>query len=437
MIYIGVGSNLGDRLENLRKAVSLLKARCFSSLEISIVIETKAILPEGAPTAWDTPYLNMVVCGESNDTPEVLLKKLKQIERDIGRPDSYERWSPRMIDCDILLMDNCVLQAPKLNLPHPELFKRDFLIHLFASLHPNACYQPQDGSLYVGKTFAEIACECATLPSCFVRSFVLEPHFVGIVNITPDSFSDGGSYFKPQDAIQQIMKLWHDGATVVELGGQSTRLNAKLISHEEEYARLQPVFEILNGESQRHAIKVGLDSFSAETIRKILQNYSIAWINDQKGALDDLTLSMIAESGCKFVAMHAVTIPHDKNRLLSFQEPPIIAVSRWAEQTLEKLTRFGFSEKNIVLDPGVGFGKTPYQNLSLLRDIEILKKFSCQILVGHSRKSYMTTFSPLPAAERDIETLAASAYLARMGIDYLRVHDVISHQRFFVADKIL
>ena len=104
---------------------------------------------------------------------------------------------------------------------------------------------------------------------------------------------------------------------------------------------------------------------------------------------------------------------------------------------IEKLISLGFSLDQIIIDPGLGFAKSPYQNLSLLKNIRLLKKLPCQILVGHSRKSYINSFSQASILERDLETIAISQALHNLKIDYLRVHNVVDHQRFFVATSIL
>jgi 2-amino-4-hydroxy-6-hydroxymethyldihydropteridine diphosphokinase/dihydropteroate synthase len=175
MIYISIGSNMGNRFSHLQKAAQLLQERYFKNLKSSIILETKAILPNDAPPQWNKPFLNMVVYGSCSSSPEELLKGLKQIECDIGRPQVYEKWAPRVIDLDILLWDDLTLDTPYLKIPHPELINRPFLLHLMAMLSPMAV---------VNKTFGTIN---PNIKDCFLRSFTLSPELVGIVNITPDS----------------------------------------------------------------------------------------------------------------------------------------------------------------------------------------------------------------------------------------------------------
>jgi 2-amino-4-hydroxy-6-hydroxymethyldihydropteridine diphosphokinase / dihydropteroate synthase len=135
MIYISLGSNLGDRLSYLEHAVHLLTARYLKNCECSIILETECILPEDAPSDWNKPYLNMVVKAQSDLSPNALLQGLKQIEHEIGRPKIYKRWSPRIIDLDILLWEGVTIQTPLLTIPHPELANRPFLHQLLKELN--------------------------------------------------------------------------------------------------------------------------------------------------------------------------------------------------------------------------------------------------------------------------------------------------------------
>lgn len=426
MIYISLGTNIGNRLFHLQKAIQHLKEKVFSWLEESIVIETPALLKPNSPNEWDKPYLNMIVRGKTHLSAPALLSTLQTIEQMMGRPADHKKWAPRIMDLDILLYDQEVIQTPKLNIPHPEILNRPFWLHLMAMLGPEAVLPN-----FPSTTLGELAHR--TLPSSpvFTQSFVLNPQLVGVVNITPDSFSDGGLYFRPEAAIEQILKLHQDGATVIEIGAQSTRPGAPVISPEEEYERLLPVLEGIKPSLQTQEILLSLDSYSPATILKTIKQFPIAWINDVQGNLSADVLSEIADHNCRFVAMHSLGIPPGKeNILLNLNQ-----IDEWAKQTIKKLKACGFSESHIILDPGIGFGKSAYQNLWLLEQVQHLKTFQCPILMGHSRKSYIQAFSNSKVQDRDLETIAISDSLHSAGADYLRVHNIAAHQRFWVAKK--
>lgn len=414
MIYIALGSNLGHRLACLEQAVALLRERYLKNVTCSIVLETKSILPDGAPLEWDKPFLNMIVSGQCDLSPETLLQGLKQIEQEMGRPKAYERWSPRIIDLDILLWDDIVVNTPDFIVPHPELNNRPFLLHLLKMMNPTGEYKMVE---------AEIL---------FTQAFVLSPKLIGVVNLTPDSFSDGGLYDDRDRAVAQALKLSSEGASIVELGAQSTRPGACIQSPEEEFGRLKPVLEAILPFMTDGTLAISIDTFWPEVIRKILEYYPIAWINDVKGELDDATLKLIASHQCSLVIMHSMGVPPHKSVVIPDDHHPIEIIGQWAEKSIERLLKLGFSQDSIIIDPGIGFGKSASQNLLLLQRVEVLKKWGCKVLVGHSRKSFMASFTKAEAADRDIETIAISALLQHK-VDFLRVHNVADHMRFFVT----
>ncbi|HJD67110.1 MAG TPA: dihydropteroate synthase [Rickettsia endosymbiont of Bembidion lapponicum] len=435
MIYISIGSNLGNRLLNIKKALNLLKNHGFVLIKQSIIFETQAILPSNANSSWDKPYFNMVVQGTTALLPNALLTVLKKIEQQIGRKENYDKWCPRVIDLDILLWDSYHLDLPDLKIPHSQLLNRPFLIHLIASLSIECRYICPNNNLYNDKTFAEIAHLIEN--QGVIRSLILNPQFVGILNITPDSFSDGGLSFHKEDAVKNFVHLMDAGSSMIDLGAQSTRPSAFMISEDEEYTRLDSVLEELKGVIEKTEALISIDSFSPEVIKRILKKYPVHCINLVKTNLDNDTLRLIADYNCKIVIMHSLTVPPQKQQCLDFDKSPIISLNIWAEQEIAKLEKCGFDRKDIIFDPGIGFGKSVYQNLHILQNIQEFKKLECEILVGHSRKSYISTFYNSIAKERDLETIAISKYLAENGVNYLRVHNVEDHQRFFAAKQIV
>ncbi len=357
----------------------------------------------------------MIVYGSCSSSPEELLKGLKQIECDIGRPQVYEKWAPRVIDLDILLWDDLTLDTPDLKIPHPELVNRPFLIHLMAMVNKTFAFNVQD---------------------CFSKSFTISPKLMGIVNITPDSFSDGGLYYDANRATKQALQLVSDGASIVDLGAQSTRPGASIKTPEEEYERLKPVLDNLSDYMKNGDIEVSIDSFWPDVILNVLKHYNIAWVNDQKGDLSSNTLKEVASSGCSVVIMHSLSIPPHKDNIIPHDIDPIDIINNWAEESINRLLALGFDESSIIIDPGIGFGKSMYQNIQILRSIETLQNFGCKVLVGHSRKSFISSFSIESPSNRDLETIAISAILQNK-VDFLRVHNVRDHMRFFVAQAVL
>jgi 2-amino-4-hydroxy-6-hydroxymethyldihydropteridine diphosphokinase/dihydropteroate synthase len=134
MIYLSIGSNLGERDKNLRLAVNLLQQVALQNIKCSPMLATEAIMLPGSPADWNRPYLNVVLKGQSGLLPEALLQEIKRIEKTVGRLAEYDKWSPRIIDIDILLWDNLCINTSDLVIPHPELYNRKFLEYLLGLL---------------------------------------------------------------------------------------------------------------------------------------------------------------------------------------------------------------------------------------------------------------------------------------------------------------
>jgi len=224
-----------------------------------------------------------------------------------------------------------------------------------------------------------------------------------------------------------------DGAEIIDIGAQSTRPGGiDIIGPEKEYERLAPILDGLRGIDAQ----ISIDTYHPELILKLLREYKIDWINDVTGNLDENILQEIAAVGCKIVTMHSLSVPPSRNKILSHEQSPLVQMRIWGEMMLERMLKCGFAAQDLILDPGIGFGKSIYQNLAIIREAKKLQTDGAKILIGHSRKSFISGFSPQNASCRDLETTAISYNLARHGVDFLRVHNVEDHHRLLVASKI-
>lgn len=407
---------------------------CFQDLRVSIVFETEALLPANAPASWNLPYLNVVALGKTCLAPHALFARLRNIETEMGKQFGAPRWSPRLIDLDILAWEKQVFSDEVLSVPHKELLNRPFLLNLMATLQPNWCY-PDPASTYYDLSLTEILHKHVFSDAKIIQAVMPFPQMVGIVNVTPDSFSDGGKYLQVDKAVLRMEELTKQGASVIDIGAQSTRPGALRVSSGEEWQRLEPLFQFLAKDFAYRLAKPGisLDTYYPEVIEKALQHYPIDWINDVEGNEDAAYLELVAKSGCKIVINHSLSIPPTSANLIAFDVSPILTVKEWAQKKIEKLAEFGISKNKIIVDPGIGFGKTVFQSLSLLKDIKCLRELGCEILVGHSRKSFLNYITSKPSKERDLETIGISHHLYKEGVEYLRVHDVESHMRVLSA----
>jgi dihydropteroate synthase len=243
------------------------------------------------------------------------------------------------------------------------------------------------------------------------------PALVGILNVTPDSFSDGGRYFSPEDAVRAAHVLAESGADIIDIGAESTRPNATPISADEEWNRLQPVLEGLKDFS----VPLSIDTRHPETARRALA-YGAAWINDVSGLANPEMLQVVKDSAASLVLMHSLTVPADSNITLDNGADPVVEVMHWAEQRFDALEREGIARERIIFDVGIGFGKTAAQSWTLLNNIAAFHAFGVPLLVGHSRKSF------LGSTDRDATTLDVSRRMVAAGVQYLRVHDIAAHQ---------
>lgn len=388
-VCLSLGSNLGNRIKNLQQALSCIKS-FFLIRKISHIIETKALLLPDSAKDWNIPYCNMVVRGETNLSPQELLVQIKKVEENLGRDLKAPRWSPRIIDIDIIYYENIYINNELLNIPHKEIKNRDFLQYLLREIGYKEFYENNYSAL---------------------NHFVITPKLVGILNITPDSFSDGGKFFSVKNAELQARKLYKDGATLIDIGAQSTRPGYKEVPPKVEIKRLSETLERCKDISE----SICIDTYSDEVAEYVIKKHNIKWINDQNSSFTSKTIKMFAENDIKLIIML-------KGTNIS-----------WFKSRINELTNLGIKSENIIVDPGIGFGKSAMQSLNFIKNIRRIKNLGHEIFIGHSRKSFISQLSIAPAPERDIETIAISDFLAKAGVDYLRVHNVEKHMRFFVA----
>ncbi len=431
MVILGLGSNVGDRLAHLRQALALLKKIPDLNVQhISPIYISNALLPDNAPAEWDMPYLNLALRCETTLQPLALLKQLKNIEWSIGRKPEVRHWGPRIIDIDILAWGDLVIQTEELTVPHESLQSRPFALWPLADVAPLWVF-PLAGE-NAGKTAAQMAEQwgsrfSGTAP-CQTKQIyqrIDTPQLIGIVNVTPDSFSDGGHFLHPEKALDHISSLIQAGAEIIDIGAESTAPSAKPLDAETEWARLEPLLALIKQEKEQFFIKpkISVDTRHHQVAMKAL-TYDIDWINDVSGLDDPGMREVIAQSNVHCVVMHHLTIPAKRDYVLPRNQDPLKLVYAWGETRLNELEKQGISREKIIFDPGIGFGKMAEQSFILLQQAHEFKKLGVRLLVGHSRKTFLSLFSGMPFVERDVETMVMALFLAKQSVDYLRVHNV-------------
>lgn len=256
---------------------------------------------------------------------------------------------------------------------------------------------------------------------------------VAILNLTPDSFSDGNEAFCRDKALNKAIALINDGCDVLDIGAESTRPGAKALTPEEEWLRLESILPILRSTTRAQHKQLSLDSRHPQTIEKAIK-IGIDWINDVSGFEQSAMVELAKHSNTKIVLMHHLGIPANKAMTLPENGNHLITLHSWAKKRIKELTLKGIHPSRMIFDPGIGFGKTARQSMDIMTHIDFFQDLHIPVMVGHSRKSCFNLVTDKAFAERDIETLTASLMLKRKGVDYLRVHNVAWHKRSFAVE---
>lgn len=250
--------------------------------------------------------------------------------------------------------------------------------------------------------------------------FLERPAIMGIVNVTPDSFSDGGKFFSAQMAAEHALRMAEAGADILDIGGESTRPYSDPVAEEEELRRVIPVVEALAG---RVSLPLSVDTSKARVAQAAIEA-GAEIINDVTGLEGDAEmLELIAKSKVGVCAMHMQGSPQTMQDNPQYEDV-VEDVFRYLKQRDEALQAGGIDPARICLDPGIGFGKTTLHNLQLIESAERFLALQRPILIGHSRKGFLGKLIGDKQRSRDAATLGISLAMASKGIQVLRVHDV-------------
>lgn len=427
-IYLSLGTNLGSRAANLRAAlVGLLPhARVQRA---SPVYETEPWGYTNQPA-----FLNQVVEAVTPLSPAELLAHLKTLETSLGREPTF-RYGPRLIDLDVLFYDNEVIEVENLAIPHPRLAERAFVLAPLADLAPDFVHP------VLGKSVRELLAAVDAsgvkrvmqgMPAFGTRTFVM-----GVVNVTPDSFSGDGLinalHARPPSslhaALEQARGFVSAGVDILDVGGESTRPGAQIVSAQEELDRVLPVVEALR---RAFDALISVDTYKAEVAEAAL-SAGADWINDVWGLRADPRMGEVVARACApVVLMHNRLKPNTAElqerlggRYVGVQYDNLLEdIKNELLQSVELAHSAGIPDEMIILDPGIGFGKTVEQNLELIDRLDTFRALGYPILLGPSRKSFIGYTLDLPPNQRLEGTAAAVTIGIDRGADIIRVHDV-------------
>ncbi len=255
---------------------------------------------------------------------------------------------------------------------------------------------------------------------------------MGVINVTPDSFSDGGRFLRPEAAVRQGLRLVEEGADILDIGGESTRPGSEPVSAAEELERVAPVVERLAAEVD---VRLSIDTYKPVVARECL-SLGATLVNDVTGLTDPEMVRVAAEHGAGVVVMHMRGRPKTMQEDVSYEDV-VAEVRAFLADRAARARNAGITD--VTVDPGIGFGKTAAHNFELLRRLGEITSLGFPVLVGPSRKSFLGSLaSRLPASERLEGTLAAVAVAVMHGASIVRVHDVAATKRVVeVVDAVL
>ncbi len=263
----------------------------------------------------------------------------------------------------------------------------------------------------------------------FRRDLGQTPLIMGIVNVTPDSFSDGGQFLDHQSAVDQALKLVAEGADILDVGGESTRPGADEVPLDEELRRVIPVIQQLSCST---SIPISVDTSKAEVARQALRA-GARIVNDVSGLqFDPDMIDVCRESHCGVSVMHLQGTPRTMQTDPHYGDV-VAEICEYFADRLSTLASAGITSERIVLDPGIGFGKTAQHNLKILSSIAAFRNLGRPVLIGHSRKRFLQKLIQREVDERLFGTVGVTLALARQQADIVRVHDVAANRDALAA----
>jgi dihydropteroate synthase len=247
---------------------------------------------------------------------------------------------------------------------------------------------------------------------------------MGIINANDDSFFSE-SRFKENDAISEIKKMIHHGVNIIDIGAVSSRPNAEEVNMEDELERIKPICDVIKEEKLYEHCSFSIDSYTPEVIEYALRS-GFNLVNDITGASNQKVIELAVKYHAKLCIMHMQGTPQTMQNNPDYEDV-MIEVSEFFQERIEKCEALGIKQNDIILDVGIGFGKTLEHNITLIKNMGHFKKFGCEVLVGASRKSMIDKIISTPTQERLAGSLAIHLKAVENGASIVRCHDVKEH----------
>lgn len=260
------------------------------------------------------------------------------------------------------------------------------------------------------------------------------PYFVGILNVTPDSFSDGGKYLNLKSALNRAKELLEEGAEIIDVGGESTRPFSDPVPEEEELKRVIPVIKTIKKEFPDSIISI--DTYKSKVAEEALKAGANI-VNDISALrFDSKMVEVVKDFNCPIIIMHMQGNPKTMQINPTYKDV-VKEVKEFLQKRIEFLVEKGIPFENIIIDPGIGFGKTFKHNLQILKNLESFQELNRPILIGHSRKNFIGEIINKPPFQRDGGTIGISLFAYLKGVHFLRVHKVDLNKDALLTFKFL
>jgi dihydropteroate synthase len=416
MILIALGANLRSRFGSPRDTLHFAVSEMMRE-GIQVLYQSPVYLTAPVPISDQPWYHNAVIRVVTKHTPTELLQVLQSIENRFGRIRS-ERNAPRIIDLDILAYHDVVMESDDLILPHPRLQERAFVTYPLRDVAADWAHPVYH--LSVSEMIEK-------LPEGQEIIKTYRPLIMGIVNVTPDSFSDGGQYHDSSRAIAHGLKLIAEGADILDIGGESTRPMAGPVAPEDEQQRILPVIEGL----RNAGALISVDTRNASTMRAALRA-GAGMINDVSALTHDpQSVDVLKESDCRICLMHMQGTPETMQ--INPQYGDVVRdVYDYLKHQIDVCVSNGIAKERMMVDVGIGFGKTVDHNIALIENLGAFRTLGMDVLFAGSRKSFIEKICDrtIPPEDRLPGSLALLTKAYQENVKVIRVHDVAQTRQF-------
>ena len=438
--YLGIGSNLGDRRANIEKALQLISAaQDIHVKKVSSLGEYPALVKaETDFRANVLPFLNIVAQIEFNGNCLTLLAILQKIEKEIGKAKSEDKaFNPRCIDIDILLFKNESIQTESLVVPHYDLLNRNFFLDLLCQLDSSVVVAGNE-IIHWKRKLKNQTYSCMEIFNANNNSF------------SADGLFDEGGKINAENLKRRIQESYNERAAIIDIGAISTAPKNETIIYtaEEEIEIITETLNLVNSEFALSPYsytlpKISIDTFRYEVMKNLIDGgYKFDILNDQSGLDDPLKLELLKDADCDILIMHSSGLPVKADSYHKCADLDIFLdeIKTYFKDKISQCIKYGIPRSRIIIDPGIGFGKSGVQSVYLLKNVDFFSDLNVRFAIGHSRKRFLKAIfqdwhesenlikmNELDGGEsllKDFESSLISCCLGGEAVEYLRVHNL-------------